>query len=94
MSIDQSHVDAFHRFASQQVASGGAESLQGLLDEWRTFHKTPDERTPLELLRLPRSERAKLLEASAAKAVHEYRTNQQLTDFEAFDKDDFYVEDT
>jgi hypothetical protein len=48
--------------------------------------------TAAELRRLPREERDALLEAAAALAEEEYRTNRELTDFEAFGKDDLHGE--
>jgi len=45
-------------------------------------------------LRLPREERVRILADSAARAEKEYRTNADLTDFEAFEEDDLYVEST
>ena len=51
-------------------------------------------RSPRELLRLPREERARILADSAARAEKEYRTNANLTDFEAFEEGDLYVEST
>jgi len=49
--------------------------------------------TPTELLKLPRAERAKMLAAAAASAEKEYRSNADLTDFNAFGEDDLHVED-
>ncbi len=46
--------------------------------------------TAAELLQLPSAERNAILEAAAAFAEQEYRTNAELTAFEAFDKDDLY----
>ena len=48
--------------------------------------------TPTELRKLPRVERNAILAQAAAKAEHEYRTNRELTDFEAFGEDDLYGE--
>lgn len=45
-----------------------------------------------ELLKLPLEERNAILEAAAAVAEKEYRTNPELTAFEAFGKDDLYGE--
>jgi hypothetical protein len=39
---------------------------------------------PLELRKLPRPMQQAILAASAELAEHEYRTNKDLTDFEAF----------
>ena len=44
------------------------------------------------LLKLPLHERDAILEKQAAEAEMEYRTNPDLTDFEAFDEDDLYGE--
>ncbi|HTU20825.1 MAG TPA: hypothetical protein VMG10_22420 [Gemmataceae bacterium] len=46
--------------------------------------------TAAELLKLPMEERNAILEAAAALAEEEYRTNPELTAFEAFGKDDLY----
>jgi len=47
--------------------------------------------TAAELRKLPAAERDAILEAAAAKAESEYRNNPELTAFEAFGKDDLYV---
>ena len=47
-----------------------------------------------ELLRLPLEERDRILAAQAALAEEEYRTNCELTDFEAFSENDLYDEYT
>ncbi|HLQ46448.1 MAG TPA: hypothetical protein VK137_17015 [Planctomycetaceae bacterium] len=46
--------------------------------------------TARELRRLPPHERDKILEAAAQAAASEYRNDRQLTDFEAFGKDDLH----
>ena len=46
--------------------------------------------SPKELMTLPIKKRRELLRDAAAIAESEYGTNQELTDFEAFDEDDFY----
>ncbi len=51
-------------------------------------------RSPRELLRLPREERAIILADFAAQVENEYRTNADLTDFEAYGEGDLYVENT
>jgi hypothetical protein len=43
--------------------------------------------SPTELMKLPAERRDEILEAAAALADEEYRTNRALTDFEAFGKD-------
>jgi hypothetical protein len=48
--------------------------------------------TATELRKLPASERDAIMEAAAALAETEYRTNPELTAFEAFGKDDLYGE--
>jgi acyl-CoA reductase-like NAD-dependent aldehyde dehydrogenase len=48
--------------------------------------------TAAELRRLPATERDAILQAAAALAEQEYRTNPALTAFEAFGKDDLYGE--
>jgi hypothetical protein len=45
-----------------------------------------------ELRKLPRNERDAILAEAAALAESEYRTNAQLTDFEAFGEDDLHGE--
>ncbi|HEY5315842.1 MAG TPA: XRE family transcriptional regulator [Pirellulales bacterium] len=47
--------------------------------------------TATELRKLPRTHRQAVLADAAAAAQEEYMTNRQLTDFEAFDKDDQHV---
>lgn len=44
----------------------------------------------IELLKLPREERDRILAAAAEDAAEEYRTNSELTEFEAFGEDDLY----
>ncbi len=46
--------------------------------------------TARELRKLPAEQRDAILEAAAAAAESEYRTNTELTAFEAFGKDDLY----
>ncbi len=46
--------------------------------------------TASELRKLPTEQRDAILEAAAAAAEREYRTNAELTAFEAFGKDDLY----
>jgi hypothetical protein len=48
--------------------------------------------TAAELRKLSPAERDAILEAAAALAEKEYRTNPELTAFEAFGKDDLYGE--
>ncbi len=48
--------------------------------------------TASELRRLPPDQRDAILAAAAALAEHEYRTNRDLTAFEAFGKDDLHGE--
>lgn len=50
--------------------------------------------TASELRKLPPEERDAILAEQAALAEHEYRTNPELTDFEAFGEDDLYGEST
>jgi hypothetical protein len=47
-------------------------------------------RTAIELRKLPPQERDAILAAAAKRAEQDYRTKQQLTDFEAFAKDDLH----
>lgn len=47
-----------------------------------------------ELRRLSPTERDAILAEAAASAEHEYRTNSQLTDFEAFAEDDLHGNST
>jgi acyl-CoA reductase-like NAD-dependent aldehyde dehydrogenase len=46
--------------------------------------------TAAEVRRLPPDQRDAILEAAAALAEEEYRTNPELTAFEAFGKDDLH----
>ena len=46
--------------------------------------------TAHELRKLPAHERDRILEAAATAAEGEYRTNRDLTGFEAFGKDDLH----
>jgi hypothetical protein len=47
-----------------------------------------------ELRKLPAAERDAILAAAAAQAENEYRSNTQLTDFEAFGEDDLHGKST
>jgi hypothetical protein len=53
---------------------------------------TSDVLSPTELLRLPRAQRTRILAEAAARAQKEYHKNPDLTDFNAFGKDDLYAE--
>lgn len=53
---------------------------------------TGDAFSPIELLRLPRAQRAGILAGAAARAEKEYRNRPDLTDFNAFGEDDLYAE--
>jgi hypothetical protein len=46
--------------------------------------------TAAELRKLPRAQRAAILEAAAQLAEHDYRHDAELTAFEAFGRDDLY----
>ena len=48
--------------------------------------------TAAELGKLPPAERDRILRTQAKKAEQEYRTNVELTEFEAFGPHDLYVE--
>jgi len=48
--------------------------------------------TAAELRRLPAHEREVVLQAAAEQAEAEYRTNPELTAFEAFGEDDLHVD--
>jgi len=48
--------------------------------------------TAAELCKLPRDQRDAILEAAAILAEQDYRTDRELTAFEAFGKDDLYGE--
>jgi hypothetical protein len=50
--------------------------------------------TATELRKLPASERDAILEAAAALADDIYRTDPELTDFEAFGEEDLHGEST
>jgi hypothetical protein len=50
--------------------------------------------TAAELRKLPPAERDAILESAAALAVDIYRTNPELTDFEAFGEEDLHGEST
>lgn len=50
--------------------------------------------TAAELRRLPADQRDAILAAAAAAAGELYRTNPELTGFEAFGEDDLYGEST
>src|SRR5438045_3235921 len=48
--------------------------------------------TAADLLRMPAEQRSRILAQQAAALEEEYRTNPELTDFEAFGEDDLYDE--
>ena len=50
----------------------------------------PGSEIPHSLLRMPLAERDRILARAAAEAEVEYRTNPELTDFEAMDEDELY----
>jgi hypothetical protein len=50
----------------------------------------PRHYTALELMKLPREERDRILEAAAAAAEEEYAANPALSEFDAFGEDDLY----
>lgn len=52
----------------------------------------PSHLTAAQLMQRPIEERRQILAAAAAAAAEEYRTNRDLTDFEAFGESDLYVE--
>lgn len=56
----------------------------------QTSSSAPKRWTASELRKLPPAERDAILEAAAALAEAEYRNNPELTDFEAFGKDDLH----
>lgn len=51
---------------------------------------SPRQYTALELMKLPLAERHRILEEAAEEAAEEYRTNPDLTEFDAFGEDDLY----
>jgi hypothetical protein len=57
-----------------------------------TTTTTPNRWTAGELRRMPEHEREAVLQAAARQAEHEYRTDRDLTSFEAFGKDDLHVD--
>lgn len=87
---------ALHRLPDNQWAEvlNFIDSLQVVKREDRTPSPTSLEKkwTADELLKLPPQEREAILAAQAAQAEEEYRTNPELTAFEAFGKDDLYGE--
>ncbi len=50
--------------------------------------------SPTKLLRLPREQRVQVLAEAASKAEKEYRTNKELTEYNAFGENDLHVENT
>jgi len=39
MSVTEKELEAFERFAAEQLRDGGADSLEELLSEWRKFQR-------------------------------------------------------
>ena len=72
---------------AERICKGSTEGVSTVVEKLEGVR-----RSPRELLRLPREERARILAAAAAQAEKEYRTNADLTDFEAFEEGDLYVE--
>ncbi|MBN2023064.1 MAG: helix-turn-helix domain-containing protein [Pirellulales bacterium] len=74
--------------ANRMCPESGADSIA-------VVHKMGESTlSPTELLRLPRCERTAILATAALQAEKEYRTNSDLTDFDAFGEDDLHVEDS
>jgi len=61
-------------------------------DPFSVVEKVAGSVSPTELLKLPRGQRTEILADAAAQAEKEYRTNPDLTDFNAFGEDDLHVE--
>jgi len=74
---------------AERICKGSTESVSTVVEKAEGAR-----RSPRELLRLPREERARILAAAAARAEKEYRTNTDLTDFEAFEEGGLHVEST
>lgn len=91
-SINEEQImDALHRLPASQWRKvlefirdlGQNKEVQGA-------GPSPKKWTAAELLKLSVEERDVILAAQAAAAEQEYRTNPELTGFEAFGKDDLY----
>ncbi len=67
--------------------------LSGKTVENSVAQTPPPRMTPTELRRLPREQRQAILAAAAELAEHDYRTDQNLTAFEAFSEEDFDDDD-
>ena len=61
-------------------------------DPFSVVRKAEGGVSPTELLKLPRGQRTRILADAAAQAENEYRTNPDLTDFNAFGEEDLHVE--
>ena len=61
-------------------------------DPFSVVQKVEGSVSPTELVKLPRGQRTQILADAAAQAENEYRTNPDLTDFNAFGEDDLHVE--
>lgn len=62
----------------------------GAADDDETGGTSDRPLTAVELLKLPRAERDRILARAAEEAAEAYRTDADLTDFEAFGEDDLH----
>lgn len=74
---------------AEQLCKGVTGGMDGFLRQLGAAR-----RSPRELLKLPREQRAEILAACAAEAEEQYRTDPALTAFEAFGESDLYDEGT
>lgn len=70
---------------TEQLRPGCDEQSEVVIDPIGALHLSA-----ADLMRLPYSERQRILAAAAAEAEADYRTNPDLTDFAAFGEDDLY----
>ena len=73
-----------------------AQLCPGCIEQTDSAAESEPERglylSAVQLMRLPKRERDRIMAAAAVEAEAEYRTNRDLTDFEAFGDDDYFDE--
>ena len=78
-------------FSERLVAEGKAlELCPGCITPAPPTPAQAGRMTARELMKLPREERNRILALASLEAEEEYRTNKELTEFEAFGEDDLY----
>ena len=77
----QEEFDAWHRASAESL-----ELVERLAREGK--HDTTSRPTPAELRKMPREQRQAILAAAAEMAEQDYRSDKELTGFEAFSEEE------